>query len=210
VKNNSEKSMGKGLFSAWGNLPGCDLPGYPGAHIHLGQRTLLLVLLLMSSITSAATVPLIETCTTPVPPCTIYNQSVLWVLTGDEHEMSWVENSPDLSVVNIIYDVQLLKFPPDDANPIPVAKGAFSEGNNAFKWVVPKAGWYYGRVRACNNTGVPQDGSLVTSTERTAGSWWECSTWAVSYDPAFTEQAVFPRGFIIYVKLKSATGGSIQ
>lgn len=209
MKNSSEKSVVKGLFSAWGNLPGCNSPGHPGAHIHLGQRTLLLVLLIASMGTSAATVPLIETCEAPSPPCTIYNQAVVWVLSGDEHEMMWVESAADLNALNIAYDVQLLKFPPGEVE-VPAVTGEFSEGNNAFKWTPPKAGWYYGRVRACNNTGIPQDGSLAGSVERSSGSWWECSVWASSYDSAFTNKTVFPRGFIIYVKLKPATGGGIQ
>ena len=140
--------------------------------------------------------------------CTVYNQALVWSLTGDDRTFRWTQDANDLATMALFYELQLLEFPPKNPQ-VPVFTAEVSEPENSIVWVPVRAGVYFVKVRACR-TDIVQDGSEPDSEQRPDLSWVLCSIWSVSLDPTFTDPTAYPRGFIVLAKLAPATGGGIE
>ncbi len=143
--------------------------------------------------------------------CVIYNQSIVWVQTGDDRRLRWGQYQNDLDTMVLEFDVQILEFPPK-AGQVPITIATTPEEIREFNWIPTRAGTYWARVRTCR-TDVPQDGSPLDgepTEQRQDGSWILCSIWATSTDATYTNPEIYPRGFIYHAKLPPATGGGIE
>ncbi len=151
-------------------------------------------------------VPFAEPCSSGT--CTVYNQALVWTMTGDERTLAWAPDANDVATMALFYQLQLLEFPPKDPQ-VPVFTSELPEGTNLQAWTPNRAGVFFLKLRACR-TDIAQDGTEPDAEQRTDGSWILCSVWAVSIDSAYTDPVVYPRGFIILAELAPATGGSIE
>jgi len=151
-------------------------------------------------------VPFAEPC--PSGTCTVYNQALVWTMTGDERTLAWAPDANDVSTMALFYQLQLLEFPPKDPQ-VPVFTSELPEGTNLQAWTPNRAGVFFLKLRACR-TDIAQDGTEPDAEQRTDGSWILCSLWAESIDPTYTDPGEYPRGFIIFAQLAPATGGGIE
>lgn len=151
-------------------------------------------------------VPFEEPCQTG--SCTVYNQALVWSLTGDDRTFRWTQNANDVATMALFYELQLLEFPPKSPQ-VPIFTAELPEPMTSQVWTPNRAGVYFLKVRACR-TDIVQDGSEPDSEQRPDQSWVLCSIWATSIDPTFTDPTAYPRGFIILAQLAPATGGGIE
>ncbi len=165
-----------------------------------------LVMSFFRSAEAQTPVPFEEPC--PTGTCTVYNQALVWTMTGDERTLRWAPDSNDVATMALFYELELLEFPPKDPQ-VPVFTSELPEGTNLQAWTPNRAGVFFVKVRACR-TDIAQDGTEAQSEQRADGSWILCSVWAVSIDSAYTDPVVYPRGFIILAELAPATGGVIE
>lgn len=147
----------------------------------------------------------------PDERCTIYDQSTVWTMTGQERTLKWSEHPADKQAMDLEYEVEAFRFPPK-ANQLPIKSYRLPEGTNVAKWKPMLAGHYWMRARACRT-----DTENATDIEnhpdaekRPDGTWIICSAWSKSMDPANTDPEKYPRGFIVFVELAPATGGGIE
>lgn len=146
-----------------------------------------------------------------VQPCVRYNQTLIWIQTGDDRVLRWAQNQNDLDTMVLEFDLEILEFPPK-ASQVPITIATTPETVREFTWIPSKAGTYWARVRTCR-TDIAQDGLPIEGDDpeqRADGSWILCSVWAESTDATYTDPDVYPRGFIYHAKLAPATGGGIE
>lgn len=157
-------------------------------------------------------VPFEEPCPAEaVQPCALYNQTLVWIQTGNDRKLSWSQHQPDVDTMVLEYDLEILEFPPKDPQ-VPVTTATTPEAVQEFIWIPGRAGTYWARVRTCR-TDIPQDGQPIDGSDpeqRGDGSWILCSIWATSIDPTYTDPARYPRGFIYHATIPPATGGGIE
>lgn len=153
-------------------------------------------------------VPLEEPC--PSGDCTIYNQSFLFALTNDERTIRWTLVQNDVDTMDLFTEIIVFEFPPK-ASAFPVMSAELPEIERSLGWTPTRAGTYFVKARACR-TDVAQDGSDPDSEIRggTPDEWIVCSIMIESLDPAHTDPNVYPRGFVMLIKLAPATGGGIE
>lgn len=151
-------------------------------------------------------VPFAEPC--PSGTCTVYNQALVWTLTGDLRRLAWAPHLDDVATMELFYQIALFEFPPKDPQ-VPVFTAELPESITAQDWTPTRAGVFFVKLRACR-TDVIQDGTAQNTEQRADGSWIVCSVWAESIDPTYTDPGEYPRGFIIFAQLAPATGGGIE
>ncbi len=168
--------------------------------------TIALVMSFFRTAEAQEPVPFAEPC--PSGTCTVYNQALVWTLTGDERTLGWAPDANDVATMALFYELELLEFPPKDPQ-VPIFTAELPEGTNLHAWTPNRAGVFFVKLRACR-TDIEQDGTEDQSEQRADGSWILCSIWSVSIDPTFTDPGAYPRGFIIFAQLAPATGGGIE
>lgn len=150
-------------------------------------------------------VPLEEPC--PSGDCTVYNQAFLFAFTGDERTIRWSLVQSDVDSMALFTELQVFEFPPKGVA-FPVMKAELPEADRSFGWTPNRAGTYFIEARACRT-----DGDLANEpdaeTHPTRGLIL-CSIIASSPDPTYTDPLVYPRGFVMLIKLAPATGGGIE
>ena len=150
-------------------------------------------------------VPLEEPC--PTADCTVYNQAFLFAFTGDERTLKWKLDQGDVDNMDLIVELTVFEFP-EGGSAIPVMKAELVEADREFGWTPNRAGTYFVKARACRT-----DGDLTTEPDAESHpdhGLILCSILATSIDPAHTDPGVYPRGFIMLIKLAPATGGTIE
>lgn len=163
-------------------------------------------------------VPLEEPC--PSGDCTVYNQALVFAFTDDERTITWTIDQVDLSAMDLFTEITVFEFPPK-AVAFPVMRAELPEIERTVGWTPNRAGTYFVKGRVCR-TDIAQDGEPIED-ETTPGvfydpelrrgtldQWILCSILIESLDPAHTNPAVYPRGFIMLIKLAPATGGVIE
>ncbi len=139
--------------------------------------------------------------------CTVYNQAFVFALTGEERILRWSLDENDVATMALFTEIIVFEFPPKTAA-FPVMKAELAEVERSIGWTPDRAGTYFVSARACrtdgNIAGEPEaephpDHGLVL-----------CSVIASSLDPAHTAPEVYPRGFVLLIKLAPATGGGIE
>lgn len=145
-----------------------------------------------------------------ISECKIFNQAMIWVVAGDERKLRWTEWPNDVADMNLSYSIEGHEFPPK-VPAVPFMTGEYPEGTALHIWTPNRAGFYYLKIRSCRSD-ILQDGSVVDSELRpgTTDEWILCSAWAASFDSTYTDQNVYPRGFIMLVRLPAASGGVIE
>jgi hypothetical protein len=150
-------------------------------------------------------VPLEEPC--PSSDCTVYNQAFLYALTGDERMIKWALVQSDVDTMDLFTEITVFEFPPK-AVAFPVMKAELAEIEREIGWTPNRAGTYFVSARACRT-----DGDLSTEPDAephpTHGTVL-CSILISSLDPAHVDPTVYPRGFVMLIKLAPATGGGIE
>ena len=150
-------------------------------------------------------VPLEEPC--PSGDCTVYNQAFLFALTGDERTIRWSLAQNDVDTMDLFTELQVFEFPPK-GSAFPVMRAELPEVERAFGWTPTRAGTYFIEARACRT-----DGDLTTEPDaegHPVHGLVLCSIIASSTDPTYTDPAVYPRGFVMLIKIAPATGGGIE
>lgn len=151
-------------------------------------------------------VPLEEPCASG-SNCTVYNQAFLYALTGDERLIKWSLVQSDVDTMDLFTEITVSEFPPK-AVAFPVMKAELAEIERQIGWTPNRAGTYFVSARACRT-----DGDLSTEPEAephpTHGTIL-CSILISSLDPAHVDPTVYPRGFVMLIKLAPATGGGIE
>ncbi len=150
-------------------------------------------------------VPLEEPC--PAGDCTVYNQAFLFALTGDERTIRWSLVQTDVDTMDLFTELQVFEFPPK-GGAFPVMKAELVEALREFGWTPTRAGTYFIEARACRT-----DGDLASEPDAEAHPTHGlvlCSIIASSTDPTYTDPDVYPRGFVMLIKIAPATGGGIE
>lgn len=150
-------------------------------------------------------VPLEAPC--PSGECTVYNQAFVFAFTGDERMIRWSLNQNDVDTMALFTELQVFEFPPKAAA-FPVMRAELVEADREFGWTPTRAGTYFIEARACRT-----DGDLASEPEAEPHPIHGvilCSIIAASTDPAATAPEVYPRGFVLLIKLAPATGGGIE
>jgi hypothetical protein len=150
-------------------------------------------------------VPLEEPC--PSGECTVYNQAFLFAFTGDERMIRWALAQSDVDSMDLFTDVEVFEFPPKSIA-FPVMTAELPEAERAIGWTPTRAGTYYVKARACR-----VDGDLANepdAEQHPSRGWILCSIMIESLDPAHTDPVVYPRGFVMLIKIPPATGGGIE
>lgn len=151
-------------------------------------------------------VPLEQPCPS-ASDCTIYNQAFIFALTGDERTIRWSLVQNDVDTMELFTELQVFEFPPKGAA-FPVMRAELPEVERAFGWTPTRAGTYFIEARACRT-----DGDLGTEPDAEGHPIHGlvlCSIIASSTDPTYTDPDVYPRGFVMLIKLAPATGGGIE
>ena len=150
-------------------------------------------------------VPLEEPC--PSSNCTVYNQAFLFALTGDERMIRWSLAQSDVDTMDLFTELQVFEFPPK-GGAFAVMKAELPEVERSFGWTPNRAGTYFIEARACRTDG---DLTIEPDTEQhPSRGLILCSMIASSTDPTYTDPGVYPRGFVMLIKLAPATGGVIE
>lgn len=150
-------------------------------------------------------VPLEEPC--PGGNCVVYNQAFLFAFTGDERTIRWSLVQSDVDSMALFTELQVFEFPPKGVA-FPVMKAELPEIERSIGWTPTRAGTYFIEARACR-TDVPDPPDPDAETHPSRGLIL-CSIIASSTDPAHTSPDVYPRGFVMLIKLAPATGGEIE
>jgi len=150
-------------------------------------------------------VPLEEPCVSG--DCTVYNQAFLFAFTGDERTIRWSLVQSDVDNMDLFTELEVLEFPPK-GGAFPVMRAELVEADREFGWTPTRAGTYYIEARACR-TDVPDPNDPDAEQHPTRGVIL-CSIIASSTDPAHVDPGVYPRGFVMLIKLPPATGGGIE
>ena len=151
-------------------------------------------------------VPLEQPCPTPAE-CTVYNQAFIFALTGDERTIRWSLVQTDVDSMDLFTELQVFEFPPK-GGAFPVMKAELVEALREFGWTPTRAGTYFIEARACR-TDVADPADPDAEPHPTHGVVI-CSIIASSTDPTYTDPGVYPRGFVMLIKLAPATGGGIE
>lgn len=150
-------------------------------------------------------VPLEEPC--PAGNCVVYNQAHLYAFTGDERTIRWSLVQSDVDSMALFTELQVFEFPPKGVA-FPVMKAELPEADRSFGWIPNRAGTYFIEARACRT-----DGDLTNEPDaetHPSRGLILCSIIASSPDPTYTDPLVYPRGFVMLIKLAPATGGGIE
>ncbi len=150
-------------------------------------------------------VPLEEPC--PSGNCTVYNQAHLYAFTGDERMIRWSLVQNDVDTMALFTELQVFEFPPK-GSAFPVMRAELPEVERSFGWTPTRAGTYFIEARACRT-----DGDLAIEPDvepHATHGLILCSIIASSTDPAHTDPGVYPRGFVMLIKIPAATGGGIE
>ena len=169
---------------------------------------LILVLGLLSWQPAAAQdppVPLEEPC--PAGDCTVYNQAFIFAFTGAERMIRWSLDDAQVASMDLFTELTVFEFPPK-AVAFPVMRAELPEADRSIGWTPNRAGTYFVKARACR-TDVPDPPDPDAEQHPTRGLIL-CSIMAESLDPAHTSPDVYPRGFVMLIKLAPATGGGIE
>lgn len=150
-------------------------------------------------------VPLEEPC--PSGNCTVYNQAHIYAFTGDERMIRWSLVQNDVDTMALFTELQVFEFPPK-GGAFAVMRAELPEVERSFGWTPTRAGTYFIEARACRT-----DGDLATEPNvepHATHGLILCSIIASSTDPAHTDPGVYPRGFVMLIKIPAATGGGIE
>ncbi len=150
-------------------------------------------------------VPLEEPC--PSGNCVVYNQAHIYAFTGDERMIRWSLAQNDVDTMDLFTELQVFEFPPK-GSAFPVMRAELPEVERAFGWTPTRAGTYFVEARACRI-----DGDLGTEPDaepHASHGLVLCSIIASSTDPIYTDPDVYPRGFVMLIKIPAATGGGIE
>lgn len=150
-------------------------------------------------------VPLEEPC--PTGNCTIYNQAFLFALTNEERMIRWSLVQNDVDTMDLFTEIIVFEFPPK-ASAFPVMRAELPEVERSIGWTPTRAGTYFVKARACR-TDVADPGDPDAEPHPSHGVII-CSIMIESLDPAHTDPNVYPRGFVMLIKLAPATGGGIE
>lgn len=151
-------------------------------------------------------VPLEQPCPS-ASDCTIYNQAFIFALTGDERTIRWSLAQNDVDTMDLFTELQVFEFPPK-GSAFPVMRAELVEVERSFGWTPTRAGTYFIEARACRT-----DGDLATEPDAEGHPIHGlvlCSIIASSTDPTYTDPDVYPRGFVMLIKIAPATGGGIE
>ena len=151
-------------------------------------------------------VPLEQPCPTPAE-CTVYNQAFIFAFTGDERTIRWSLVQSDVDTMDLFTELEVLEFPPK-GGAFPVMRAELAEIERAFGWTPTRAGTYFIEARACR-TDVADPNDPDAEPHPTHGVVI-CSIIASSTDPTYTDPGVYPRGFVMLIKIPPATGGGIE
>ncbi len=150
-------------------------------------------------------VPLEEPC--PSGNCVVYNQAHIYAFTGDERMIRWSLAQNDVDTMDLFTELQVFEFPPK-GSAFPVMRAELPEVERAFGWTPTRAGTYFIEARACRTDG---DWTNEPDAEPHAiHGLVLCSIIASSTDPTHTDPDVYPRGFVMLIKIPAATGGGIE
>ena len=150
-------------------------------------------------------VPLEEPC--PSGNCVVYNQAHIYAFTGDERMIRWSLAQNDVDTMDLFTELQVFEFPPK-GSAFPVMRAELPEAERAFGWTPTRAGTYFVEARACRTDG---DWTNEPDAEPHASHGLVlCSIIASSTDPTYTDPDVYPRGFVMLIKIPVATGGGIE
>ena len=150
-------------------------------------------------------VPLEEPC--PAGNCVVYNQAHIYAFTGDERTIRWSLVQSDVDSMALFTELQVFEFPPK-GGAFPVMKAELPEVERELGWTPTRAGVYFVEARACRT-----DGDLEPEPEaepHPVHGFVLCSIIASSTDPTYTDPGVYPRGFVMLIKIPPATGGGIE
>ncbi len=150
-------------------------------------------------------VPLEEPC--PSGDCTVYNQAFLFAFTGDERTIRWSLVQNDVDTMDLFTELQVFEFPPK-GGAFAVMRAELPEVERSLGWTPARAGTYFIEARACRT-----DGDLATEPDAEPHAIHGlvlCSIIASSTDPTYTDPDVYPRGFVMLIKIPAATGGGIE
>ena len=150
-------------------------------------------------------VPLEEPC--PSGDCTVYNQAFLFAFTGDERTIRWSLVQNDVDTMDLFTELQVFEFPPK-GGAFAVMRAELPELERSLGWTPTRAGTYFIEARACRT-----DGDLATEPDAEPHAIHGlvlCSIIASSTDPTYTDPDVYPRGFVMLIKIPAATGGGIE
>ena len=150
-------------------------------------------------------VPLEEPC--PSGNCVVYNQAHIYAFTGDERMIRWSLAQNDVDTMDLFTELQVFEFPPK-GSAFPVMRAELVEVERSFGWTPTRAGTYFIEARACRT-----DGDLATEPDAEGHPIHGlvlCSIIASSTDPTYTNPDVYPRGFVMLIKIPAATGGGIE
>jgi hypothetical protein len=120
------------------------------------------------------------------------NQTIVEKYVGTPYTVSWPCAPLPCWTTATWFQVELVAAKlVDPATPAPVLQSAnITMPTMSYTFTPAKAGLFYARVRACDLTG--------------------CSQWINSWDPANTDPASYPRGFLLRTVLPPATGGGVN
>jgi hypothetical protein len=147
---------------------------------------LIVMLVVLASRPAAAQdppVPLEEPC--PAGNCVVYNQAHIYAFTGDERTIRWSLVQSDVDSMALFTELQVFEFPPPT-----------------------RAGTYFVEARACRTD--PPDPADPDAEPHPDHGVILCSIIASSTDPTYTDPDVYPRGFVMLIKIPPATGGGIE
>lgn len=153
------------------------------------MRTIALVLSIFVSAAALAQISRVN-CTNTNPSaggCLVNTAQHIFALTGVPRTFSWDPNPADSSQPRrsqIFYRLQVFTWP---AN-VNVANLKTEKGEESIRWTPPRAGVYYVRIRACDDT--------------------QCSGWADGRDDSSLPNQ--SRGWMITAAVKPPTGGGIE
>lgn len=150
-------------------------------------------------------VPLEEPC--PAGNCVVYNQAHVYAFSGDERTIRWSLVQSDVDTMDLFTELKVFEFPPK-GGAFPVMTAELAEALREFGWTPTRAGTYFIEARACR-TDVTDPDDENAETHPTRGVII-CSIIASSTDPAHTDPGVYPRGFVMLIKIPPATGGGIE
>ena len=165
----------------------------------------LVVITIVAAFAQDPPVPLEEPC--PTGDCTVYNQAFLFALTGDERTIRWSLVQTDVDSMDLFTELQVFEFPPK-GGAFAVMKAELAEALREFGWTPTRAGTYFIEARACR-TDVADPADPDAEPHPTHGVVI-CSIIASSTDPTYTDPDVYPRGFVMLIKIAPATGGGIE
>jgi hypothetical protein len=182
-----------------------DVRTYWGVVLAVALAVMMLVFAWQTAGAQDPPVPLEEPC--PSGDCTVYNQAFLFALTGDERTIRWSLAQNDVDTMDLFTELQVFEFPPK-GGAFPVMRAELVEALREFGWTPTRAGTYFIEARACRT-----DGDLTTEPDAEGHPIHGlvlCSIIASSTDPTYTDPDVYPRGFVMLIKIAPATGGGIE